>query len=65
MYSYIKLDKNIDCNYICKLTQELISKYSQSNQLNSDSILIIEIKNITDHEENSTLNIGYTEDEKQ
>jgi len=65
MYSYIKLDKNIDCNYICKITQELISKYSQSNQLNSDSILIIEIKNITDYEENSMLNIGYTESEKE
>ena len=65
MYSYIKLDKNIDCNYICKMTQELISKYSQSNQLNSDSILIIEIKNITDYEENSMLNIGYTESEKE
>lgn len=65
MYSYIKLDKNIDCNYICKLTQELISKYSHSNQLNSDSILIIEIKNIIDHEENSPLNMGYTEGEKQ
>jgi hypothetical protein len=65
MHSYIKLDKNIDCNYICKLTQELISKYSQSNQLNSDSILIIEIKNITDYEENSMLNIGYTEGDNQ
>jgi hypothetical protein len=64
MYSYIKLDKNIDCNYICKLIQELISKYSQSNQLNSDSILAIEIKNVTDYEENPVLNIGFTEDEK-
>jgi hypothetical protein len=47
------------------MTQELISKYGQSNQLNSNSILVIEIKNITDYEENSVLNIGFTEDEKQ
>ena len=65
MYSYIKLDKNIDCNYICKITQELISKYGQSNQLNSNSILVIEIKSITDYEENLVLNIGFTEGEKQ
>jgi hypothetical protein len=65
MYSYIKLDKNIDCNYICKLTQELISKYAQSNRLNSDSVLVIEIKNIIDNEEHSILNIGYSEGEKQ
>lgn len=65
MYSYIKLDKNIDCNYICKRTKELISKYSQLNKLNSNSILVIEIKNITDYEEKSVLNIGFTDDEKQ
>lgn len=47
------------------MTQELISKYGQSNQLNSNSILVIEIKNIADYQENSVLNIGFTEDEKQ
>lgn len=62
MRTSIKLDKNIGCEYICKNVQELISKYSQSNQLNSDSILIIELKNIVDYDETKTLNIGFTEE---
>ena len=62
MYSYIKLDKNIDCNYICKITQELISKYVQSNQLNNNSILVIEIKNIVDYDDDNTTNIGFIQE---
>jgi len=62
MRTSIKLDKNIGCEYICKNVQELISKYAQSNQLNKDSILIIELKNIVDYEETKTLNIGFTEE---
>ena len=58
----IRLDKNIGCEYICKNVQELISKYAQENQLNQDSILIIELKNIVDFEENVILNICHKED---
>jgi hypothetical protein len=62
MRTSIKLDKNIGCEYICKNVQELISKYAQSNKLDKDSILIIELKNIVDYEETKTLNIGFTEE---
>ena len=58
----IKLDKNIPCEYICKTVHELISKHAQNNELNSDSILIIELKNIIDSEAKLLPAISYTKE---
>lgn len=43
----IKLDKNIECEYICMQIQKLIND-SQSIMGIGDSILVIDIKNIID-----------------
>ena len=42
MTVYIKLDKNIDCNYICKYVNDLLQK--EAKNMNNDSILAITIK---------------------
>lgn len=49
MKSYIRLDKNIDCNYICNIVNRLIQSFS--SELSSDSTLIIEIKNSVEYRE--------------
>jgi hypothetical protein len=49
MKNYIRLDKNIDCNYICSKVNALISSFSK--ELTQDSVIIIEIKNSTEYQE--------------
>lgn len=44
----IKLDKQIPCEFICKQTQDLINAYSKENSNINNSVLVIDIKVITD-----------------
>lgn len=60
MYRYIRLNKNIDCNYICKVVNELLTKYSQSKQITANSLITIHIQDV-DNETNLTTNIEYIE----
>ena len=46
----IKLDKQISCEQICFIAQQLITKFQQSSPDLSNALLIIDIKNITDGE---------------
>jgi hypothetical protein len=47
----IKLDKNISCEFICESVQKLINQRIDNNK---DSILIIDIKNIS-HDDHSMI----------
>lgn len=60
MYAYIRLDKNIDCNYICKTVNELLTKYAQSKQITANSLITIHIQDV-ENETSLTTNIGYIE----
>jgi len=49
----IKLQKEMDCEYICRKTQEAISRYQQQNNNIdlTDCLLIIDIKKPNDDTE--------------
>lgn len=54
--AYLRLDKQIPCDYICKHVQDLINKFhtKTNSQDTSGALLILEIKNIG-HEDNSLM----------
>lgn len=47
MITTIKIESQIDCNYICQRIQEAITKYQQDNPDLSDSLIVIDIKKIS------------------
>lgn len=44
MKTYINLNKNIDCNYICSKINHIISKYN----ITENTVLICELKDSVD-----------------
>lgn len=44
----ISLNKNIECDYICRQIQSLVNKYQQNSQDISRAVLVIDIVNVTD-----------------
>jgi len=58
----IKLDKQIDCNYICKHIQILINDFSKENIDLSQYLLVCSLKKITDTNQNLLLRIGVTDE---
>ena len=55
----IKLDKQMDCNYICNHIQGLINHFSQQNIDLSQYLLICSLKEITDTNQSLLPRIGY------
>ena len=58
----ISLNKNIECDYICKQIQSMVNKYQQSSQDISRSVLVIDIINVTDSIDNLMPKIEYKPD---
>lgn len=58
----ITLNKEISCESICAHVQNLVNKFQKSNPDFSNSILVMEIKNIIDASDSPILNIEYRED---
>lgn len=56
----IKLDKNLDCQYLCNKIQQLINWHNKNDPITPDSILTITIKKITDSDV-APLRIEYKE----
>jgi len=44
----ITLNKNIECEYICKSIQKLVTQYQQTSQDISGAVLVIDIIKVTD-----------------
>lgn len=55
----ISLNKEISCELICAHAQNLVTKFQQSNPDFSNSILVMEIKNVVDADQGGILNIEY------
>jgi hypothetical protein len=55
----IKLDKQMDCNYICNHIQGLINHFSQQNIDLSQYLLVCSLKEITNTDQNLLLRIGH------
>ena len=55
----IKLDKNIDCNYICQLLQNLTNEFQMSGANLPESILILDIKPISQTDDNLIPKLEY------
>ena len=47
MITTIKLQPQMDCNYICQRIQQAIGKYQQTSQDISDTLIVIDIKKIS------------------
>ena len=48
MISTIRIQPQMDCNYICQKVHQAIIKYQQDNPDLTDSIVVIDIKQPTD-----------------
>lgn len=48
MFRTLVLNKEIDCNYICKTVQDLINKNNETNGNSPDYIMTIRITKTTD-----------------
>jgi hypothetical protein len=59
MISGISLNKEISCELICAHVQNLVTKFQQSNPDFSNSILVMEIKNVTDADTRGIITIEY------
>jgi hypothetical protein len=46
----IRLSNNMDCNYICKLAQEVINSYIKTNGANDNLMLVLQIQEVRDGE---------------
>lgn len=52
--AYIRLDKQIPCEYICQTVQNIVTKFQQATQKPlDDSFLVIEIKEISSTEDST------------
>jgi GTP-binding protein EngB required for normal cell division len=58
----ISLNKNIECDYICKQIQSMVNNYQQSSQDISRAVLVIDIINVTDSIDNLMPKIEYKPD---
>jgi hypothetical protein len=47
MITTIKIESQMDCNYICHRIQQAITKYQQDSQDISDTLIVIDIKKIS------------------
>lgn len=59
----IKLDKQMDCNYICKHIQELINRYAEKGIDLSNYLLVCGLKEITESNQSLLLRIGYKDEQ--
>jgi hypothetical protein len=48
MITTIRIQPQMDCNYICKRVHEAILKFQKDNPDLSDSMVVIDIKKTTD-----------------
>jgi hypothetical protein len=48
MITTIRIQPQMDCNYICKRVHEAIIKFQKDNPDLSDSMVVIDIKKTTD-----------------
>jgi hypothetical protein len=48
MITTIRIQPQMDCNYICKRVHEAIVKFQKDNPDLSDSMVVIDIKKTTD-----------------
>lgn len=55
----IKLDKEISCDYICQRIQKLVNQLNKTQQSVSGSLLVIDIRSITDGGDNHIPKIEY------
>ena len=46
------LNNELSCDKICAQIQKMINSYQQNNQINENSLLVIEIKQIIDSKDN-------------
>ena len=44
----IKLNKEIQCEYICGIVQKIVTEYLKHNDNLSESVLVLDIRKITD-----------------
>lgn len=58
----ISLNKNIECDYICRQIQSLVNKYQQNSQDISRAVLVIDIVNVTDSNDSLIPKIEYKPD---
>jgi GTP-binding protein EngB required for normal cell division len=58
----ISLNKNIECDYICKQIQSMVNNYQQSSQDISRAVLVIDIINVTDSIDSLMPKIEYKPD---
>jgi hypothetical protein len=54
----IKLDQQISCENICNSLQRALNSYQQSNTIDNNTLLVIEVKTIID-EQPPILNIEH------
>ena len=59
MITAIKLDKDISCENICKILGAAINDYRNTNNDLTNSILVIDIKTITDDTIESVLKLEH------
>lgn len=52
MITTIKIESQMDCNYICQKIQEAIVKYQKDSQDISDTLIVIDIKKISTDSDN-------------
>lgn len=48
MLMTIKLDQQISCENICNSLQRVLNSYQQSNTIDGNTLLVIEVKKIID-----------------
>lgn len=58
----IKLNKDIQCDYICNRVQNLVNKFRNDSQDISEAVLIIDIKSTTDGGDNHIPKLEYHPD---
>lgn len=49
MNTYISLNRNIDCNYICGEINKLLSRFAQQNGKTNDAIICVSIRQPKDN----------------
>ena len=58
----ITLNKNIECEYICKQVQKLVNKFQQSSQDISGAVLVLDIIQTIDGGDNHIPKLEYNPD---
>lgn len=55
----ITLNKEIQCETLCKMVQKIVSKFAQENENISQSVLVMDIVKITDGGDNHIPKLEY------